>query len=222
VSEHASTPSSTVNEDLTAKARIRDAAMQLFGEVGYERATTRAIAERAGVTSGLIRHHYGSKERLLAACDEWIIELIRRPEAQAEAGAGMLSPIESTGPYRQYLTRALFEGRAAAVFDHMVASAQAWLTVADRTRPDPPEVPVRARAAVQTAFALSIGMLAGHVSRGMQTDITTPEGEQLLLQALLDLYSHPLLTPQQAQHYRTELAADPRRGGNRDAAPRNG
>ena len=33
--------------DMTAKARIRDAAMQLFGEVGYERATTRAIAERA-------------------------------------------------------------------------------------------------------------------------------------------------------------------------------
>jgi AcrR family transcriptional regulator len=192
---------------MTAKARIRDAAMQLFGEVGYERATTRAIAERAGVTSGLIRHHYGSTERLLAACDEWLIGLLRRLEAQAEADAGMLSPVRTIGPYRQYLTRALFDGRAAAVFDHMADSVQAWLTIADRARPDPPEVAVRARAVVQTAFALAVGMLAGHVSRGLQADITTPQGEQLLLQALLDLYSHPLLTAEQAAHYRAQLAA---------------
>jgi AcrR family transcriptional regulator len=204
--------------DLTAKARIRDAAMQLFGEIGYERATTRAIAERAGVTSGLIRHHYGSKERLLAACDEWIIEIIRRLEAQVEADAGFLSPLEAIGPYRQYLTRALFEGRAATVFDHMVASTQKWLTIADRVRPDLPDSPVRARATVQTAFALAIGMLATHVSRGLQADITTPDGELLLLRALLDLYSHPILTPQQAQHYRAELeATNKRRRGARNA-----
>jgi AcrR family transcriptional regulator len=198
-----------MSDDLTAKARIRDAAMALIGEVGYERATTRAIAERAGVTSGLIRHHYGSKERLLAACDERIIELIRRLEAQAEAGGGVLSPVETLGPYHRYLTRALFEGRAVAVFDHMAASVQDWLTAADRARADPPEVPVRARAAVQTAFALSVGLLAGHVSRGLQVDITTPEGERLLQQALLDLYSHPLLTPQQAERYRADLAQQP-------------
>jgi len=215
-------PDTAAGHDLTAKARIRDAAMQLIGEVGYERATTRAIAERAGVTSGLIRHHYGAKEGLLAACDEWIIELIRRLEAQAAAGAGVLSPIETLGPYHRYLTRALFEGRAAAVFDHMVASVQAWLALADAARPDPPQVPVRARASVQTAFALAVGMLAGHVSRGLQADITTPEGEQLLQQALLDLYSHPLITPQQAEHYRAELAAAHRRRGGGDTPPRDG
>jgi hypothetical protein len=55
---------------------------------------------------------------------------------------------------------------------------------------------------VQTAFALAVGMLAGHVSRGLGADITTPEGEQLLQRALLDLYSHALITPEQAEHYR--------------------
>jgi hypothetical protein len=67
-------------------------------------------------------------------------------------------------------------------------------------------VPVRARAAVQTAFALSIGMLAGHVSRDLGTDINTPEGEQLLQRTLLDLYSHPLISPEQADRYRAQLA----------------
>jgi hypothetical protein len=100
----------------------------------------------------------------------------------------------------------LFEGRAAAVFDHMVASVQAWFTITDRDRRDSPDVPVRARAAVQTAFALSIGMLAGHVSRDLGTDINTPEGEQLLQRTLLDLYSHPLISPEQADRYRAQLA----------------
>ncbi|MGA8112556.1 MAG: TetR family transcriptional regulator, partial [Actinocatenispora sp.] len=35
-------------EDLTARARIRDAAMRQFGELGFERATIRGIAEAAG------------------------------------------------------------------------------------------------------------------------------------------------------------------------------
>ena len=38
-------------EDLTARARIREAALKHFAEEGYERATIRAIrAQRRGVT----------------------------------------------------------------------------------------------------------------------------------------------------------------------------
>jgi AcrR family transcriptional regulator len=65
-------------EDLTARARIRDAAMQHFAEHGFERATIRGIAETAGVSSGLVRHHFGSKKALRDACDEWLLRTIRR------------------------------------------------------------------------------------------------------------------------------------------------
>ena len=185
--------------DLTAKARIRDAAVELIGEVGYERATTRAIAERAGVTSGLIRHHYGSKEGLLAFCDERVIHLITDQETQARSG--QLGSLHLPAPYRTYLARALFEGRAAVVFDHMVTTAETWMAMADDARPDSPDVPLRARATVQTAFALSVGMLVPHVSRGLGADITQPAGEHLLMRVLLDLYSHSLLTPEIAREY---------------------
>ena len=54
--------------DLTARARIRDAAIACFAEQGFE-ASFRTIAARAGVSPGLITHHFGSKAALRAECD---------------------------------------------------------------------------------------------------------------------------------------------------------
>ena len=69
-------------EDLTARARIREAALEHFAHDGYERATIRAIAKTAGVSPGLLRHHYGSKEDLREACDDYVFEMLRRVNAQ--------------------------------------------------------------------------------------------------------------------------------------------
>lgn len=46
---------------------ILEAARRSFGERGYDGATIRDIAGRAGVNPALIRHFYGSKEQLFAA-----------------------------------------------------------------------------------------------------------------------------------------------------------
>lgn len=50
------------------KQRIIEAALKLFGKVGYTRATTRAIAESANVNEVTLFRHFGSKKRLLQAC----------------------------------------------------------------------------------------------------------------------------------------------------------
>jgi AcrR family transcriptional regulator len=44
-----------------------EATLAVVAEAGVRGATVRAIAERAGVTQGLIRHHFRSKEELVAA-----------------------------------------------------------------------------------------------------------------------------------------------------------
>ncbi|HEV2672758.1 MAG TPA: TetR family transcriptional regulator [Gemmatimonadales bacterium] len=49
------------------KARILEAALDLFRERGYEAATMRAIAERAGVALGNAYYYFGSKEHLIQA-----------------------------------------------------------------------------------------------------------------------------------------------------------
>lgn len=64
--------------DLTDRARIREAALQHFAEAGYERATIRAIAQTAGVSPGLLRHHFGSKDGLRQACNDYVFEMLRR------------------------------------------------------------------------------------------------------------------------------------------------
>ena len=62
---------------MTADARIRDAAIEQFGQHGFD-VGLRAIAKAAGVSAALVIHHFGSKEGLRTACDDYIAEEISR------------------------------------------------------------------------------------------------------------------------------------------------
>ncbi len=62
------------NEDLTAKARIRNAAMDLFAQYGESRVSLRAVAAEAGVTLGLVQHHFKTKAGLRDAVDQLVSE----------------------------------------------------------------------------------------------------------------------------------------------------
>lgn len=60
--------------DLTAKARIRNAALDLYAEYGESRVSLRAVAAEAGVTLGLVQHHYKTKAGLLEAVDQLVVD----------------------------------------------------------------------------------------------------------------------------------------------------
>jgi len=57
----------TLQDDTTTRSRILEAAQRLFAQNGFDATTTKAIAEHAGVPSGLIFYHYGNKAGLLKA-----------------------------------------------------------------------------------------------------------------------------------------------------------
>ncbi|MFI6922928.1 TetR/AcrR family transcriptional regulator [Nonomuraea spiralis] len=202
----------TEPEDLTARARIRDAALLHFGEHGFEGATIRAIAEAAGVSSGLLRHHYGSKQALREACDEHLIRIVRRIAGDLRDGGlptghnPVAAALGALGPYRLYVARALAEGWAAPLFDGIAELSEQWFEELDETRADEPFAGRKARATVSTAMSLSVGVLHKHVSRGLGVDVFSPEGAHLLALTLLDLYSHPVLTPEAAAEMRDTLA----------------
>lgn len=110
-------------DDLTAKTRIRNAALDLFAERGVEATPLRTVAAKAGVTVGLIVHHYGTKEALREAVELAIVELFSAAitsvpidshpaaadvvAARDEAVAEMLA---STPAAVDYLRRALLDG----------------------------------------------------------------------------------------------------------------
>ena len=72
------------------RARIIEAAVQVFGTEGYERASTRQIAAEAGVNTPALQYYFYSKEGLHRACAEYIIgrvqEALRPLFAAAAAG----------------------------------------------------------------------------------------------------------------------------------------
>ena len=52
------------DDDASTRERMLDVALGAFAELGYDGASTRTIAGRAGVNQGLIPYHFGSKEAL--------------------------------------------------------------------------------------------------------------------------------------------------------------
>jgi TetR/AcrR family transcriptional regulator, regulator of cefoperazone and chloramphenicol sensitivity len=58
--------------DQTARANIRDCALALFADRGFDVVTVREIAHCAEVSPALVLHHYGSKEGLRQAVDEHV------------------------------------------------------------------------------------------------------------------------------------------------------
>src|SRR5256714_14289008 len=52
------------------RAQIIDAAMRVFSQKGFTRATNKDIAREAGITPGLIYHYFKNKEALLNAVIE--------------------------------------------------------------------------------------------------------------------------------------------------------
>jgi AcrR family transcriptional regulator len=182
--------------DLTARARIREAALEHFAQDGYERATIRAIAKTAGVSPGLLRHHYGSKEALREACDHYVFETLHRVNSDLLADSGASAQAQQTSrPFGRYVARSLADGSPSVgpIFDELVTMSEAWLARADESRTETPNVDRRVRAALVTAMKIGVPLLHEHVSRAIGTDMFGPEGERLIALALLDIYSHALI-----------------------------
>lgn len=59
------------------RRRLLDAGIELFAELGYERASTRAIARRAGVSLPALQYYFGGKEGLHRACADYVTEDVR-------------------------------------------------------------------------------------------------------------------------------------------------
>ncbi|MEO7018839.1 MAG: helix-turn-helix domain-containing protein, partial [Ktedonobacteraceae bacterium] len=49
------------------REQILDAAMRVFTQKGFSRATNRDVAREAGITTGLIYYYFDNKEALLRA-----------------------------------------------------------------------------------------------------------------------------------------------------------
>lgn len=148
-------------DDLTARARIRDSAIRCFGVHGFG-ASVRTIAAEAGVSPGLVLHHFGSKDGLRAACDEHVLRMIREAETDAFAGSGpmdllgQLVLIDQYAPLVGYLVQALLAGGdlAATLLARLTTDAEEYLAQAVAVGHMRPSRDPTARA----AFLVDVGV----------------------------------------------------------------
>lgn len=190
-------------EDLTARARIRDAAMRLFAEKGVEGTTVRDIAAAAQVSPGLLRHHFGSKDGLRDACDAYALDRILRLDEQAIlenriADPAFFNAMQPTLlPIMRYIARSMVDGSEAAAgfFEAMVEQTEQWITA---HHPDVTPVDLRAYAAVTVAYGLGPLVLHGPLSRALGADILTNEGMLRMSRGAIDVNTYRLIDPARA------------------------
>ncbi|MFP4148983.1 MAG: TetR/AcrR family transcriptional regulator, partial [Nitriliruptoraceae bacterium] len=214
-----SAPTPPIPDDRTTPARIRDAAIVCFAEVGVAATPVRRIAEVAGVSPALVMHHFGSKDALRAACDQHVAAVIRaRKSAVVQAGPGLdpVATLRDQGdgpPLLAYLARTLTDGspHVAGLLDELVADAVAYTTEAEasgmlRESDDP-----RARAAVMLLWSLGAVVLHEHAERLLGVDLLG-EPEQLLgyVRPAFEILGQGVFTPTaHAQMSAALAAADP-------------
>ena len=185
-----------VFEDLTARARIREAAIRLFAEHGVEETAILDITKEAGVSGGLIRHHFGSKDGLRVACDTYVYSELVRFKLEAlekrKADPEFLVTFDARQVLlRRYFGRAMIDGSPAAAsrFDDIVDEYeqlfidQPGLDLAD----------ARACAAVMTGMTIGVLTMQDHIARALAEDPLSPRLQERISLAYGDIYSPALL-----------------------------
>lgn len=196
----------SVSDDQTTKARIRDAAILRFAQDGLE-APLRSIASDAGVSAGLIMHHFGSRAGLRSACDDYVQASIRVNKAELMLPAGapaamlaQLAQLEGYTPLVGYVLRCLQSGGelTSRLVEGMVADTVDYLREGVRAGTVSPSRDEAARARLLTDFAL--GSLLLHLPAGKdplnlaELPAWFAAYVDRILQPTLEVFTEPLLT----------------------------
>lgn len=218
-SDTAAAPDATTPDDRTAKARIRDAAVACIAEHGLAAATVRRVADAAGVSPGLVIHHFGSMDGLRSACDDFVAATIRQIKADAAAqgpGIDVLSAVREadTGPLGGYLAAVLAEDSPAVarLVDDLIADAEDYLQqFVDAGMMRPAAEPGR-RAAVLVLWSLGAMVMHKHLRRILGVDVTAPDAPSdpefiAYTRSIYEIIGEGIFTEEFAARARDSLAA---------------
>lgn len=189
-------------DDLTATARIRDAAIEQFGEHGFD-VGLRVIAKAAGVSAALVIHHFGSKEGLRKACDDFVAESVRASKSETikstdpASWLAQLADIESFAPLMAYLVRSMQSGGELAkmLWRNMIDNVEQYMDEGVRAGTVKPSRDPKARAkflglAGGGSFLLYLQM---HDNPGDMRAVLHDYAQDMVLPAL-EVYTHGLMT----------------------------
>ena len=174
--------------------------------MGFD-APFRTVASRAGVSPGLITHHFGSKAALRAQCDAEVLRRYRavKSDGIARPSAHLLESLTAPGASAAilvYILRAIHSGGppAGEFLDHLIDEARVAMAegvASGLVRPSRDEEARLRYLTYQTMGAMLVQFLT--------TPDTSPEafvaslraGQQETILPTLELFSEGLLTSRQ-------------------------
>jgi AcrR family transcriptional regulator len=133
------------DSDLTALARIRNAALEGFARDGVAATSIRDLAARVGVSPGLIQHYFPTKTALVQAVNEHVIAIVTEAfrdlpqtgspvDLQQQLGDRVTAAVREHPTALLYLARSTADGEPTAqqIFDALVAIVgEHWQRLAD-------------------------------------------------------------------------------------------
>jgi len=181
-------------QDLTARANIRNSALRLFAERGHDSVTVREIATAARVSPGLVLHHFGSKEGLRVAVndhavesfdaifvefdDDELAEMLAGGEANSSLAEVFVRVFPAGSPLPAYLRRLLLtnDPTGAVLFGRLYSTTRRILeAMLERGVAAPTEDPA-VRAAFLVANDLAVILLRNQIATAIGEDPLTPVG----------------------------------------------
>lgn len=175
-----------LTDERTTVERIRTAAMESLAAQGSAATTMRGVAAAAGVSLGLVQHHFTTKAGLIKAVDDYVMSLVITAMSQpltdesvdsiAEIGGRITALIAEQPDVAAYLGRALVDGSpfGATFFDTLLAlGTSRWHLRVERgeVRPD---VDVMWAAINGLVLALGAISLRTHLERHLAEPLTAP------------------------------------------------
>ncbi|MDR1238110.1 MAG: TetR family transcriptional regulator [Propionibacteriaceae bacterium] len=183
-------------DDLTTRARIRNAAIELIGTHGFQRTSLRMIAKAAGVSPALIVHHFGDKDGLRAACNTHVVAMFTEDGADEaltiELIQSALNDLDAYGPALNYLAQLLADDSAAAdeVFDGILSGTLRTIREQEAAGIIHPQSDPAGSALLLTLFGLAPLVLGRQFARALGAEKLTPAVTVRITIPMLELFTH--------------------------------
>lgn len=186
--------------------KIRDAALVSFAAQGVGATSLREVACAAGVSIGLVQHHFGTKAGLVDAVDRHVTEVLRTTLASGPGpttldafGQQVTALLVQHGTVVDYLARALVEDTpvGSSIFDTLIEQGQIrWQLRAEEglTRDD-----LDHTWAALNPVLLFFGtvLLRSHIDRHLPAPFSTPDELARWGVAVNDMMRKGQLRPEQ-------------------------
>lgn len=193
--------------ELTARAQIRDSALDLYAQRGVDAVSIRDIAAHAGVSPALVIHHYGSKQGLTDAVNARVVSIfddlmdglgddigaLANADAHGVAGFAdlLLRGLPPGSPIPQYLRRLLLSDDPAGheLFARWFALSRRLLDAMTAAGITTPTADPDVRAAFLMVNDLAMILFSTHLAEVLGTDPLTPTGARRWAADVLSAYS---------------------------------